>query len=149
MRYRLLFPCLILICAPVGSAMARESDTTVLKDLEQRWLHAIETRDTAFLDQLLADDFTDVSIHGELRTKRDVMTSPVSPASATQQLSDINVRSYGDVAVVTGLNTVADKRAGWSVQIRFTDVFVEHGGHWRAVSAQESLLPRAPAVNGN
>lgn len=139
----------LLVSGLIPAVHAGESDAARLLALEQQWLHAIQIRDTAFLNRLLADDFTDISLHGEIRHKHDVMNSPVAPASSTQQLSDMNVRSYGDVAVVTGLNTVTDKHAGWRVQTRFTDVFVERGGHWQAVSAQETLLPQATPVNGN
>lgn len=56
----------------------------------------------------------------------------------------MKVRLYGDVAVVTGRNTI---KATWediqrdiSGPYRFTDVFVKRGGHWQCIASQASRV---------
>ena len=127
-----------LAIAPV--TYADNSDAATLMHLERQWLRAIQIRDTVFLDKLLAEDFVDISTHGEIRHKADVLRGRVGPVSTTQSLSDMQVREYGTSAVVTGLNIVSDKSGDWTVHVRFTDVFVNRDGKWRAVSAEETLV---------
>jgi hypothetical protein len=53
--------------------------------------------------------------------------------------SDQLVDFFIDTAVVRGINTITD--AGKVVtRERYTDVFVNNGGTWLAVSAQESPI---------
>jgi ketosteroid isomerase-like protein len=54
---------------------------------------------------------------------------------AEYQLEEVNVRQYGDVALVraTGRWRARDGRPGLS---RYTDIYVRTGDDWRAVSAQ-------------
>jgi ketosteroid isomerase-like protein len=60
-------------------------------------------------------------------------------------VDDLNVRVFGDVAVVTGRSILArsyqGKRA--SVTQRFTDVFVRRDGRWRAVASQGTQIAQS------
>ncbi|HEX7964701.1 MAG TPA: nuclear transport factor 2 family protein [Gammaproteobacteria bacterium] len=122
---------------------AHADDARTLLDLEQRWAAAAAARDHAALDAILADDFTDVSWQGKLRSKADALAAPAAPVRMRQTLSELKVRVYGDTAVVTGLNMAAAVDGSFTTRIRFTDVFIRHAGTWRAVSAQETP-ERAP-----
>ena len=115
------------------------ADLGRFKALEQAWLDAIARHDTATLDRLLAPGFVDTMWNGGLRDKPAVLQAArrSAPPHGHQTLRDIAVARYGDVAIVTGLDIAGD------AQLRFTDIFVRHKGHWRAVRAQETLV-RAP-----
>lgn len=110
-----------------------------LLQLEHQWIRASATHSTAFLDHLLAADFVEVTYDGRIRSKADVLQGRVAPGTV-QTLSDLRVRIFGATAVVTGLNTVANSKQGWTARLRFTDVFVRNDSGWHAVSAQETLL---------
>lgn len=93
----------------------------------------------AFLDKLLADDFLDVSWKDQIRTKADLLKDNAT-VSASQRLSELRVRVFGNTAVVTGLNTVTGPRHSYVAHLRFSDVFVRRANAWHAVSAQETLI---------
>jgi len=110
-------------------------------EIEHRWVDALQTHDTATLDQLLDDTFIDSTFRGALRTKRDVLTGPPAAGSYRSiRFGDVAVRTYGNhIAVVTGVNVLRGKGVDDIVRVRFTDVFVNRRGQWRAVSAQETV----------
>ena len=110
-------------------------------EIEHRWVDALQKHDTATLNQLLDDSFVDSTFRGEIRKKNDVLAGP--PAGGPYRsirLDDLAVRQYGShTAIVTGINVLQGASETDVVRIRFTDVFVQKHGQWRAVSAQETL----------
>ena len=70
MRAALIFAA--FTCLLGSSVQAATSDTQQLLDLEQRWLTAAMQHDTAALQQILADDFVDVTYQGALRDKTEI-----------------------------------------------------------------------------
>ncbi|HEY1991367.1 MAG TPA: nuclear transport factor 2 family protein [Gammaproteobacteria bacterium] len=124
-----------------------------LLDLEQRWLDAGIADDRKTLDDILRDDFVDVTWYGQVRGKALVMaaqsvTGKSTPMKTHQTLSDLQVRVRGDVGVVTGKNTVEADDGSFTLKVHFTDVFLKEDGKWRAFSAQETIEkdPQIPAV---
>lgn len=129
---------LVAIALAVGCATTTPPDS-YFKDLEARWVAATQAHDTAALNELLDDTFVDSTFRGTTRTKHDVLTGP--PAGGgykSVRLDEVNVRTYGHTAIVTGVN-ILQGPAGDVVRVRFTDVFCKSGRAWRAVSAQETL----------
>ncbi len=127
--------------APASPASRHTADNTksVIAKLEQRWLAAVSPgghRDD--LRAILADNFIDVDWQGRVRHKADLIAAPAQ-AHVTQQVTDLRIRLWGDPAIATGINHVHATDKPWSVAVSFTDVFVRIDGHWRAVSAQETL----------
>ena len=53
-------------------------------------------------------------------------------------VDDLNIRTFGDVAIVTGRSVLAGSYKGEraSVVQRFTVVFVRRDGRWQAVASQ-------------
>ena len=139
----------LVIAALSGIALAGHGATPASGDkaflrLEQTWVAALRTHDTQVLNEILDDSFIDSTFKGTVRTKRDVLSGP--PAGGRYRsvgFEDLHSRRYGRTAIVTGVNVLDGGTASDIVRIRFTDVFVLEGGHWRAVSAQETLLNAA------
>jgi len=138
----------IALSVSAGLAFSREISAqdrdkrTVLR-IEHDWLRALVERDRATLDRILADDFMDSSWKGELRNKRQVLAGLSKRLPYSQHLQDVQIKLYGDAAVVRGLNMVSDQNGRIVMRIRFTDVLVYRHGHWQAVAAQETpLSPR-------
>ena len=117
-------------------------DTQALTQLEATWNNAHLKGDSATLDSLWADDMEVVV------PKMQPMTKPQSLAFAKSgrmhfqryETSDIKVRVYSDVALVTGrlrrTRTINDKQVDddW----RFVKVYVRQAGNWRVVLFQAS-----------
>jgi ketosteroid isomerase-like protein len=133
------------IAAGAGTAGAAAPGDALIR-VEQSWVEALERRDAAAVGAILADDFVDITYRGERRNRRQALEGLASPSRAetTQRLSDLDVRLYGSVGIVTGVNTVTGRGPDFTVRVRFTDVFVRRSGVWKAVSAHETLEAGAP-----
>jgi len=134
------------IAAGAGGADKASAPRDELIRVEQSWVEALERRDAAAVGAILADDFVDITYRGERRNRRQALEGLASPSRAetTQRLSDLGVRLYGSVGIVTGVNTVTGRSPDFTARVRFTDVFVRRSGAWKAVSAQETLEAAAP-----
>jgi hypothetical protein len=110
-----------------------------LIQIERHWVKAIQNKDTVFLNRLLSDDFTDVSWKGSLRYKKDLLHFSNNSA-ASERLSALQERIYGNAGIVNGLNTITIPGHLREISIRFTDVFIKKDNEWHVVSAQESLV---------
>src|SRR3984957_8090528 len=75
-----------------------------IRSLEQERNVAILNGDAAALDRMTADDYTFVTLRGELRTKSEIVKGFQSGSFKyeSRQISDLTIRVYGDTAVVTG-----------------------------------------------
>ena len=144
-RFAIKLGAILLFCLPAFASAAPPADSSaqaVLK-LEHTWVRAISEHDSAFVERLLADNFIDMSWQGRLRSKADMLENLKRPKPATQVLSDLKVRVFGETAIVTGLNTMTGRDNAWQARLRFTDVFVGHADQWHAVSSQETLIGKS------
>jgi hypothetical protein len=115
-----------------------------LQDLENRWVEALVSADTAALDEILVNTYVDTDEEGNRTDKRGVVAALKSGdlKMASITLSDMHVRTYGDSAVVTGAaaQTGAFRGQSFVPRIVFTDTFVLHNGKWRAVASHRSAV---------
>jgi ketosteroid isomerase-like protein len=92
--------------------------------LEQEWLHA---KNAATLDRILAPDFVHVLPADHFLTKQehiDWFIKHPQPESRHTKFDKLEVRLYGDVAIVNG-SVVATVDGGKEIgRSMFTDVFV-------------------------
>jgi ketosteroid isomerase-like protein len=60
----------------------------------------------------------------------------------SMQIDDINVRSFGYWAIVTGRTQASGEYQGNAVEVilRFTDVFAHRDGNWQVVASQATLV---------
>jgi ketosteroid isomerase-like protein len=142
MNFGLAAAALLLAASPSSRPRTSPRNSEALLRVEQRWVEALSRRDAEAVASILADDFLDSTYKGELRNRDEALAGLRSGAraEASQRLSELRARIYGDTGVVTGINTVSARDGSFSVRVRFTDVFVLHGGRWLAVSAQETLV---------
>jgi len=133
---------LLLAASPSSRPTTSARHPDALLRVEQRWVEALARRDDAVVASILADDFLDSTYKGELRHRDEALAGLRSGAraDASQRLSELRARVYGDAGVVTGINTVTARDGSFAVRVRFTDVFVLRGDRWLAVSAQETLV---------
>ena len=139
--------CLLVAQAKNAKSTGKNNNVTdEIKKLEQQRNEAILKGDTATLDKLTSDDYTNTTAQGKIEKKSDIMDGFKSGKIKfdSRELSDLDVRVYGNTAVVTG--QVAQKStnngADTSGQNRFTRVYVKQNGRWVSVANQATALPK-------
>ena len=131
---------LLLLC---GSAHAQVEDAVRAVEMGRR--DALLAADTVALSKMLAPDFMEISRLGTVRTRadniRDIASGALHLTSITYD--SLNVRVYGDVAVLTGIadNTGTMRGFPFAGKIRYTRVFVRRDGRWQAVLMQQTPMP--------
>jgi len=116
-----------------------------LRNLERQWQEALMQRDLTLLDRLMADDYALITVSGEVVNKARVLAEIKSVnAIADVRNTEVAVRVFGDVAVVTGLVLISGKFNDQEVnsKSRYTKVYVKRQKQWRVVAAQATLIPQ-------
>ncbi|HKS56747.1 MAG TPA: nuclear transport factor 2 family protein [Steroidobacteraceae bacterium] len=119
-------------------AEAREQ----IRGIEHSWAQVAVTGDPQVAEQIFSDDFVGVSPNGAHYTKQafidDTKAHPLGFVS--NELNDIDLRFFGDVAVAQGDETFTT-RAGDKGRFVWTDALVRKGDQWRIVAAQDAVAP--------
>jgi ketosteroid isomerase-like protein len=117
-----------------------------IKKLEEDRNQAILRNDTAALDRMTTDNYTLINQRGELLTKAQILDGFKSAAIKfnSRELSDLNVRVYGNTAVVTGRVTQKATENGkdTSGENRFTRVYVKEKGRWVSTAMQITAVAK-------
>ena len=120
-------------------------DHSAIEELEQRLAAAWVNGDRAFIDGLLADDWTVIDPSGRVLTKRQVLDEAFASADRridAMTIDEVQVRMVGGVAVATGRTRASGSYRGQqaTVTLRFTDVFVLRDGRWYVVASQGTVV---------
>ncbi|MDX2236395.1 MAG: nuclear transport factor 2 family protein [Hyphomonadaceae bacterium] len=117
--------------------------------LQQRWAEARMAQDAAYLEEFYADDFRVLAMDGnEVSRAEDIAnfaTKILKPELIANE--DMEVRVYGDAAVVTGVERVRGTYRDFpgAFTLRFTNIYVRDGGRWRLAHHHSTPIPeRAP-----
>lgn len=122
--------------------------TAELTQIEHRLVKAWLDRDRATVDSILAADWSVIDLTGRMLTKNDVMKELSSGERRIESgsVDELNVRAFGEVAIVTGRSVLSGSYKGQhaSVVQRFTDVFARRNGRWEIVASQGTQVAQAP-----
>ena len=116
--------------------------------LEEEWHNAYVKRDAAPLEKILADEYIAVSGNGGSYGKAQSIEG-LKNDTATYEYStpyDMDFRFYDDTVVVIGRTKEKGKSQNgteFTVEYRWTDVFVKKNGRWQCVAAQVVRVPPA------
>ncbi len=140
----LVFPALV-----VGQPKSKESQAggleQQLKHMEDDWQKAIKNKEAATLKRILAEDWVGTDDKGKVLNREPYISQTTSNPDAIESTEnfDMQVRVYGDTAVVTGGSREKGTRSGtaYTDTYRWTDVFVRRGGRWQAVVSQWAKVP--------
>ena len=128
-----------------GAPRAGQAESTIVA-LEEKWRGAQHGNDVAAFLTLLSPDLTFIGTSGSLRNRSDYIasrSSSVLPRAKTYEISEVRVRMFGSVAVVTGREETTG--TGVEFQGRFTHVWVRDAEQWRLVAIQRSdIAPASP-----
>jgi ketosteroid isomerase-like protein len=146
-RRNLLWCLLTVLCTAMSVAAQRppaKSDQQILIELEQGWNDAFYRNDVAFIERLLADEFTATYDDG---TRGDKAKELALVASFNQEVQSAIqdehiVKIYGDAAVVWLTLHVKGIKQGKPAELtlRYTDVWIFRDGRWQCVSSQSTRV---------
>lgn len=146
-KYGLLIMLAAVIMFPLANAQKTDPDLATkeeIKSLEEERNRAILSGDAATLDRMTSDDYTFITLRGELRTKAEIVKGFHSGSYKydSRTISDLNVRVYGNTAIVTGRSMQKGMENGkdYSGDYRFTRVYVRQNGHWMTVALQTTPI---------
>lgn len=127
--------------------MAKENEIKQdeLVNLEKETARALQANSTALFRQLYGEDFVGILPSGQTVDKAGWIARVESSGTRYNSFiaTDIRVRVFNDTAVVTCLWSSSGIRNGhtFSQQLRVTHVYVYGQRGWKAIAAQETLLP--------
>lgn len=129
MKRLIIFAVVSLSCllqAQVAAKPAASEDAD-LKSVEQKWVNAYYSGDDKTLSQIESDDFKAVANNQKPQTKAEQIAEVQGrgPVGVPSPNVEEEIRHYGDVAVITGLNE--------SSNVRFTTVWYKTNGEWKIV----------------
>lgn len=151
-----ILPIFILAIVAASFVFAQSGDSRTTQELmriEQEWAAALTRNDAAALDRILAPDYVLTSAESETVPRAqmlaDMRSGVMRFTAATAE--DLQVRVYGQTAVVTGRGTFSGQLRGapFSATERFTDVFVRRNGRWQAVSTHGSPMTSSASGGSN
>jgi len=150
----LAFTVILAILASIQVAVAQGAsatsrDAAVVKQiehLEEARNQAILKSDAASIEKMTSDDYTFITLKGELRTKAEIVKgfSSGSFKYESRTISDLKVRVYGDTAVVTGRSIQKGVENGkdYSGDYWFTRVYVKQNNAWITVALQTTMIQK-------
>ncbi len=145
--------CSVLCCvlaalwavpASAGQRSPVQSDQEVLIELERGWNEAFYRQDVAFIEGLLADEFTatyDDGSRGD-KARELALTAEFNQQVLSAIQEDFTVRVYRETAVVWFTLRLVGIRQGERAEVtfRYTDVWVLRDGQWQCVSTQSTKV---------
>ena len=126
-----------------NESSAQKNADQELKRLENEWLNAYLRGDKETFDRIVADGFTRTDESGKFATKaeeRKLVQPPPASVDASLTNEDMQVRVYGNAAIVTG-RIVSKVQGTLNFQSRFTDTFIRRQGLWQVVARHYSRVP--------
>ena len=141
-RFAAFASALLLVLGTFCVSAAAQGVADEIKKMETDRAAAVVKGDWAKLEKETSDDYTLVNVNGQMLSKSQMIEGFKSGQTklTTDDVSDMNVRVYGEVAVVTGKATVKGTMGGKDVngQALFTRVYVKKAGQWQSVALQQT-----------
>lgn len=142
LKLRLAFLLACLLSVPALCTAAEVDDS--LHAADARWNSLRLLPDVEGLSTLLADDWVLTHSDGRVQHKADYLGELSTRSRSNQSIGneDVQVRRYGDTAVVTGTSVQAGTRDGtpWSGRFRFTRTWVWAEDRWQMVASHSSRI---------
>ena len=122
--------------ATAGAAEARPSREQHLLQLNEQYVRASLAGDVEWFRTHLAEDFVCIESDGSVLFRDGFLrAAALDPDLITYKLDYVDVRFYGEVALVRASGSWVSKSAVQGIS-RYTDVYVYDGAAWKVVSAQ-------------
>jgi len=135
----------LVTALPTAAETAAQERTEQVRATQAARFQAMLNADVAALNNVLADDLIYAHTTGTIDSKSSMIDNIGSGAIDYELIepTDVRIRLYGDVAVVTGSAnmqvSVVDQIH--QVFIRFIEVYVARDDQWQLVSWQSTRVP--------
>ncbi len=110
---------------------------------EKLWLQAHQNLDLELLEQLMHPDYVIIQPGGIVGSKVDALKSYQEGRNWEEaNIEDLDIRVYGDTAVVVGKWQARGINQGQSFdyQARYISVWVRHEGSWKMAADQSTEM---------
>lgn len=129
-----------------GSTPGTDATATITA-MENASVKADKAGDSSFVEKNYADNFSGGSSWGNWETKQSIladMKDSKNNKTNSEEISDLNVRLYGDTAIATYKSTYDSMYHGEhrARTILSTDTFVRQDGSWKQVASHSSELAK-------
>ena len=119
----------------------RSIEINAPQELSAAWM----AHDRATLERLIAPEWVVTHVMGERIDRAEAlrdMVDSVATQMTANDVDEIEIRVFGDAAVVTGRTHARGTQSGtvFDVRLRFTDVFVRRSDEWQAVASHATLI---------
>lgn len=134
-------------CAPAAPARDPAADRAALLKQAEAWDQAIVRKDAAAISANMAEDFRQIRSNGDVVDKTTFLRDITSPELTIEpyQVEDLDVRFYGDVALLSGHTHMKGSYGGaaFTTRYRYIDIYARRDGRWQVVSVQITTIPAA------
>jgi ketosteroid isomerase-like protein len=130
-----------------GSFFAKTDDqqdktAADVREVEKRRVQFLTSGDLARLAELLSDNLIYTHSTGRVENKTKLLAALRSgePRYEAMKHEDVQVRIYGETAVLTGRSLIKLKTKGQqlTVPVRFTLIYVKEAGKWKLLAWQST-----------
>jgi ketosteroid isomerase-like protein len=127
-----------------AQGLSVESVQETLIRLEKGWNASVYKNDVAFVDKILATEFTATYEDGSRgnRAKELALIGSLNQHVDSAVQDEFTVKTYGDTAVVWFTLHLVGPKQGKQTELtmRYTDVWVLRDGRWQCVSSQSTRV---------
>jgi len=137
---------ILVICSMLASFAADSNAPREFVNLYKKWDSALCAADLAALDQIYASEVKLTSTEG-VDTKESwlKMVKSGEYKCSNPVTSELDVKTYGDFAVCTGIWKASEIFKGEKSEdpMRFTDIWMKRDGRWQVIASHVSLVKPA------
>lgn len=128
-----------------GPLITSQADSErYIRKSEDEWAMSTATNDTSVVKRILAEDFIWVLDGRVLDKKTAVKEAAEGPGSFLSDITDyVHLRFFGTTAVAQGSETWT-KTGGRRGRFVWTDTWVNRGGCWQIVNAEDITVDLPP-----
>lgn len=135
--------------APVATAItpAPKAVAAAVKEMENKWLTALQGHDSDVVDSLVADNYIGVTATGRSVNKAALLAELKKDKNSYESTKNtsMEVRAHGDAAVVVGTTRQTGTDAtgkAFTYYYRWTDTWALRDGQWLCVASQSIQVPK-------
>jgi len=147
MRARIVSTLVLCLLGPFvihtpAQEKQEKSDAASIRALESKWMVAYKQRQVATLSSLLAEDYVITVEDGSTYGKVGFISYNAGALRVDSvEMSDLNIRMHGNIAVVTGAYHERGESHGKSYDYhdRLTDIWMKNGGEWQLIASHYSF----------
>lgn len=163
MKVKMVFTFALFLAAAIYSQGQKRMSNSeeLIKQLDKKLATALLKGDAASVDAILGNNYVEITVQGEMRSKSDVMAEVRTRASAPPSKSlgpeiseETELHLHGDTATLIGVRTTSYQHMVYqtlpsaeqtpaptaTIQERFIKVYAKVGNHWQLVAYQRTSV---------